>query len=379
MQLIRRGDRGPAVAEVRAMLHALGLLPSAEPPLGHAIEDVEYDAATERAVRAFQQQRGLSADGIVGAETYRTLEEARWSLGDRVLYRKVGHAFVGDDVVTLQTWLLDRGFDVGRLDGIFGPRTEAALAEFQRNVGLPADGIFGPTTLRAIQRLRRAVGGGRADHMREHEALFRSGPALAGKTVIVDPGHGGTDPGWIANGLVEADVVYDIAARLEGRLAAAGAIPFLTRSADGDVSIEDRATFANAAEADLYLAIHLDGAQSPHPRGVATYYFGNARVGASATGARLADLVQREVVARTDLLDCRTHPQSWDLLRLTRMPAVELCCGYLTNAHDAARLGDPEFRDTIAEAALAAVQRLYLPVADDPGTGQLRLADLTRA
>ncbi len=89
--------------------------------------------------------------------------------------------------------------------------------------------------------------------------------------------------------------------------------------------------------------------------------------------------MQREVVARTDLLDCRTHPQSWDLLRLTRMPAVEICCGYLTNAHDAARLGEPEFRDTIAEALLAAVQRLYLPVADDPGTGQLRLADLTRA
>ena len=377
MQLIRRGDRGPAVAEVRAMLHALGLLPAAEPPLGHG--DVEYDGATERAVRAFQQQRGLAADGVVGPETYRTLEEARWSLGDRTLYRKVGHPFVGDDVVELQTWLLDRGFDVGRLDGIFGLRTEAALAEFQRNVGLTPDGILGPASLRAIRRLRRAVRGGRADHMREHEALFRSGPALAGKTVIVDPGHGGTDPGWIANGLVEADVVYDIAARLEGRLAAAGAIPFLTRSVDGDVRIEDRAAFANSAEADLYLSVHLDGAHSPHPRGVATYYFGNARVGASATGARLADLVQREVVARTDLLDCRSHPQSWDLLRLTRMPAVELCCGYLTNAHDAARLGDPEFRDTIAEAALAAVQRLYLPVADDPGTGQLRLADLTRA
>jgi len=361
------------------MLHALGLLPAADPPLGHGVGDVEYDAAAERAVRAFQQQRGLASDGIVGAETYRTLEEARWSLGDRTLYRKVGHPFVGDDVSELQRWLLDRGFDVGRLDGIFGVRTEAALAEFQRNVGLAGDGIFGPATLRAINRLRRAVGGGRADHMREHEELFRSGPALAGKTVIVDPGHGGADAGWIAHGLIEADVVYDIAARLEGRLAAAGAIPFLTRSADGNVPVADRAAFANSAEADLYVAVHLDGSPSPRPQGVATYYFGNARVGAAATGARLADLVQREVVARTDLLDCHTHPQSWDLLRLTRMPAVEVCCGYLTNAHDAARLGDPEFRDTIAEALLAAVQRLYLPTADDPGTGQLRIADLTRA
>jgi N-acetylmuramoyl-L-alanine amidase len=365
MQLIRRGDRGPAVAEVRAMLHSLALLadPSGE----------EYDTATERAVRAFQQARGLASDGIVGVETYRALGEARWRLGDRTLYRVVGHPFVGDDVLALQTWLVDRGFDVGRCDGIFGATTEAALAEFQRNVGLKADGVFGPRTQRAIAQLRRAVVGGRSDHMREHERLFRAGPALAGKTVIVDPGHGGDDPGWVGRGIVESDVVYDIASRLEGRLAAAGAIPFLTRSADGDVGVADRADFANAAEADLYVALHLDAAPSPDPHGVATYYFGG-----SATGERLADLVQREVVARTDLLDCRTHPRSWELLRLTRMPAVQVEAGYVTNPHDAARLADPEFRDTIAEALLAAVQRLYLPAADDPGTGQLRLPELVR-
>jgi N-acetylmuramoyl-L-alanine amidase len=366
MHVIRRGDRGPAVAEVRAMLHALGLLPDAG-DLG----TVEYDAATERAVRAFQQRRGLAADGLVGVETYRALGEARWSLGDRILYRQVGHPFVGDDVLALQTWLLERGFDVGRCDGIFGAATEAALVEFQRNVGLKADGIFGPKTLRAIEQLRRAVRGGRPDHMREHEALFRSGPALAGKTVMVDPGHGGGDTGVVANGLVEAEVVYDVAARLEGRLAAAGAVPFLTRSADGEVPVRDRADFANAAEADLFVSVHLDGSPSPSCNGVAAYYFGT-----SSTGARLADLAQKEVVARTDLLDCRTHPQSWELLRLTRMPAVEVSAGYLTNPHDAARLGDPEFRDTLAEALLAAVQRLYLPAATDPGTGQLRLSDL---
>jgi N-acetylmuramoyl-L-alanine amidase len=61
------------------------------------------------------------------------------------------------------------------------------------------------------------------------------------------------------------------------------------------------------------------------------------------------------------------------------MPCVEVSAGYVTNPHDAARLGDAEFRDTVAEALLAAVQRLYLPASEDPGTGQLRLADLTRA
>ncbi len=370
MQLIRRGDRGPAVAEVRALLHALGFLPDVSTD---DIGGVEYDAATERAVRAFQQRRGLAADGIVGVESYRALEGARWSLGDRTLYRVVGHPFVGDDVVALQTWLRDRGFDVGRCDGIFGQATDAALTEFQRNMGLKADGVFGPRTERAVAQLSRAVRGGRVDHMREHEALFRSGPALAGKTIIVDPGHGGADAGVAGHGLAEADVAYDVAARLEGRLAAAGAVPFLTRGTDGTVPVEDRAGFANAAEADLYVAVHVDAALSPRCQGVATYYFGG-----SATGERLADLVQREIVARTDLVDCRSHPRSWDLLRLTRMPAVQVEAGYVTNAHDAARLAEAEFRDTIAEAVFAAVQRLYLPAADDPGTGQLQLSELVR-
>jgi N-acetylmuramoyl-L-alanine amidase len=96
----------------------------------------------------------------------------------------------------------------------------------------------------------------------------------------------------------------------------------------------------------------------------------------SAVGERLATLVQREIVARTDLVDCRTHPKAWTLLRLTRMPAIRVDVGYLTNPGDATRLASPEFRDAIAEAIVAAVQRLYLPVDRDIPTGQFRMPAL---
>ncbi|MDQ3114549.1 MAG: N-acetylmuramoyl-L-alanine amidase, partial [Actinomycetota bacterium] len=86
---------------------------------------------------------------------------------------------------------------------------------------------------------------------------------------------------------------------------------------------------------------------------------------------------QREIVARTDLRDCRTHAKTWDLLRYTRMPAVRVELGYVTNPDDAARLGDPDFRDVVAEAIVVAVQRLYLPSELDPPTGALRLSQLT--
>ena len=93
-------------------------------------------------------------------------------------------------------------------------------------------------------------------------------------------------------------------------------------------------------------------------------------------GEEFAGLVQREIVARTDLVDCRTHGKTWDVLRRTRMPAVRVELGYLTNPGDAARLADPAFRDTVAEAVTVAVQRLYLPPDDDHPTGVLRLPEL---
>lgn len=370
MQTFRLGDRGPAVVEIRRHLRDLGLLRD-----GVDSDGPTYNDAVDRAVRAFQQQRGLMVDGVVGPQTFRALDEARWRLGDRLLHYRVTHPFVGDDVAALQSRLMELGFDCGRCDGIFGADTERALREFQRNVGLPADGTFGPTTIRAMQQLRRSVVGGRAVAMREHEALHRAGRTLAGKTVIVDPGHGADDTGWIAHGLCERDVVLDIAVRLEGRLAAAGAHAFLTRAAEGNPSDLERAEFANAAEGDLYLALHLDGSRDPQARGVASYYYGTGLAGEphSSAGERLAELVQHEVVARTDLLDCRTHGKSWELLRLTRMPVVWVEFGYLTSERDAARLGEPGFRDTLAEALHAAVARLYVPAEEDPGTGQLRL------
>jgi N-acetylmuramoyl-L-alanine amidase len=96
----------------------------------------------------------------------------------------------------------------------------------------------------------------------------------------------------------------------------------------------------------------------------------------SAVGERLATLVQREIVARTDLVDCRTHPKAWTLLRLTRMPAIRVDVGYVTNARDAGRLATPEFRDAVAEAVVAGVQRLYLPQDQDIPTGQFRMPAL---
>jgi N-acetylmuramoyl-L-alanine amidase len=373
MQFFRRGDRGPAVAEIRAKLERLGLL---EPTT-----EASFDETTDLAVRGFQQERGLRVDGVVGPETYRALDEAHWRLGDRLLSYTVARPFVGDDVATLQQRLLDLGFDPGRCDGIFGVATEAALQEFQRNVGLRPDGALGPGTLRALDQLRRTVTGGSPSERREEERLRRGGGALAGRVMVLDPGHGGPDPGAAANGLVEAEIVLDLATRIEGRLGALGVTTYLTRSADTCPDVRERARFANEMAAEVFVSLHLDALDSERPNGSACFFYGAtlpAREVRSAMGERLSDLISREVATRTDLLDGRTHPKSWELLRLTRMPAVRVEAGYLTNPGDAARLATPEFRDALAEAVVAGIQRLYLPEHLDIPTGQFQIAAMTR-
>lgn len=364
MQSIRRGDTGPAVAEVRAVLTTLGMLAAGGRP------DV-YDVACELAVRTFQQRRGLTVDGVVGAETYRAITEARWRLGDRVLQYAVAHPMIGDDVATLQVRLLEMGYDVGRADGLFGAKTETALRAFQHDYGLGPDGTFGPATMRALRQLGRRVVGGRPQFLRESAAVEVSGPNLLGKRVVIDPGHGGTDRGLTVGSLSEADIAWDLATRIEGRLAAFGVTVYLTRGPANCPTDLARAQFGNATRADLLLSLHLAGLDSAAGNGVATYHFGSGTDAAASStiGERLAGLVHREVVARTGLRDCRTHGKTWELLRMTRMPAVLMELGYLTNPDDRARLADPAFRDVVAESVLVAVQRFFLPADADPATG----------
>src|SRR5690606_3034399 len=130
------------------------------------------------------------------------------------------------------------------------------------------------------------------------------GPSLANKVIVLDPYGGGDDRGISANAIEESVVVYDIAQRLEGRLLALGVSVLLTHGAHNSPSESDRIAFSNQANADLILSFHADGYRNEKAHGVATYFYGSQAHGIhSVVGERFASLVQREICARTDLLD----------------------------------------------------------------------------
>ena len=368
MQLLRRGDCTAAVVEIRAMLRQCGFAVRRDDPA--------FDDELEHAVRSFQQQRGLISDGVVGPATYRALRDAGWTLGDRMLALMVTAPMTGDDVVALQERLSELGYDPGRPGGVFDEQTENALRRFQREYGLVPDGLCGPATMRSLRQLGRKVTGGRPHLMREQELLRQAGPRLRGKRIVVDPGHGGPDRGVVSAGVAEADLMWDLARRLVGRMSATGMDAMLSRQEHTCPSEPERAAFANNAGADLVLSLHTDADRSMYAQGLATFHFGNGTGSTSTVGEALAGLIQRELLTRTAMHDCRTQARTWELLRLTRMPAVRVEVGYLSNMGDLRRLMDPAFRDVVAEGILVAVKRLYLLGQDDQPTGTFTFGDV---
>jgi N-acetylmuramoyl-L-alanine amidase len=380
--VLRLGVRASAVTEIRAALAALGLMDSSDDDLTtgrHFAVDV-FDSDLDQAVRAFQQRRGLLVDGIVGEATYRALREASYRLGARTLNHQFGAPMYGDDVATLQARLQDLGFYTGMVDGHFGLQTHNSLLSYQREYGLSSDGICGPETLRSLYFLGSRVTGGSPHAIREEELVRNSGPKLTGKRIIIDPGRGGGDHGLITHGadgpISEADVLWDLASRLEGRMAAVGMETFLSRPANRSPGDAERAATANTVGADLMISLRCATQASPAANGVASFHFGNSHGSVSTIGRNLADFIQREVVARTGLRDCRTHGRTWDLVRLTRMPTVQVDIGYITNPRDRSMLVSTQTRDAIAEGILAAVKRLYLLGKNDRPTGTFTFAEL---
>jgi len=284
------GDEGAATSDVQRRLAVLGFSNGVDP-------DGCYLAGTRAAVEAFQYRRGLRVDGVCGPQTWSALVEAGRRLGDRFLYRRVP-MLRGDDVAELQQRLSALGFDTGRVDGIFGDLTSAALGEFQRNAGLPVDGIAGARTAAELLRF-----GTRHDDtelvtsVRDRERLRQSPRTLIRQRVAIGE-EGGLDA---------------TVAALRRMLVSHGAVVTTHHHPDGSI----QASEANAGKAHVYIGLRLASGDDH----CSTAYYSGYRY-SSPGGRRLAELLQRTLSASLDLPDGGSRGMSLPLLRETRMPAV---------------------------------------------------------
>lgn len=328
--------------DVQARLVALGYTITAG-------ERGTFGPETESAVKTFQVRRGLAPDGVVGPHTWRELVEAGWRLGSRMVYVR-RPLMRGDDVRDLQLRLNALGFDAGTEDGAFGRATEAAVREFQRNVGLEPDGFVGRETVDALARLSRAIRPGSKAQLRERIARELGG--LAGRPIFLDPGHGGQDVGVITSpGIPEAYVVFRVAEVASSTLRAMGASPVLSRLVQQGPDLERRAEEANEAQADLAVSLHLACRQEPGP----SIAFYRGQWTQSTMGQELAERVADALqprLGRNAAIVGRNLP----FLRETGMPAivVDLACPGAEGL-----LGEDPYLVDLGEAVAEGIARYF--------------------
>ena len=389
-EVLKVGDSSARVAEARATLARLGMLAHFDGDVADwktqkfSEEDKYFTAELAHALKAFQQSRGIIPSGTIDGITLRELRYASYTLGARVLSFQPGQELFGDDVAQLQRQLQELGFYSHNLDGHFGPNTHEALSNYQLNSGLQDDGICGPNTVHSVSLLGRRIStGGSTQAIREREWVRRAGPKLADKRVVINPALGGAHKGSTVRGrfgeITEEEILWDLSSRIEGRMIAAGVETIISRPRMDDPSERERADIANAFGADLVISLHCDHYQNEKAHGAATFYFGSNYGSSSLIGEKLSGFVQREIVARTDLQDCRNHARTWEVLRLPQMPTIDVVLGYLTNPQDVNILTQPKDRDAIAEAIVVGVKRLYLLDQDDMQTGTYDFAELLKA
>lgn len=190
------------------------------------------------------------------------------------------------------------------------------------------------------------------------EAMTR---ALAGKIIVIDPGHGGPDPGAVgASGVLEKEVVLEISMVLRDLLNRAGARAILTRDSDVDLSeqppdsplqlrkkddLEHRISIANDIQADVFVSIHANKFPSPIWYGAQTFYHAP-----SPEGKRLALALQEQLVRLTDTEREINSNINQYVLRNARVPAATVEVGFLSHPGEEALLDDPKYQKRIAWA-----------------------------
>lgn len=194
-----------------------------------------------------------------------------------------------------------------------------------------------------------------------------SGRAIAGKLIVLDPGHGNliqpgnwSNPGAVGpRGTAERDVVMDIAQRTKKLLEAEGAKVILTHSGSTVLDQAGRAQVANRAKADVFVSIHANASVDQSLAGTATYYFRPANRQLRQERDRLASLIQEEMVRKLGRRDIGLIEADFTVIWATKMPSVLLETAFISNPAEELLLADPAFRQQAAQGIFNGLLRYF--------------------
>jgi N-acetylmuramoyl-L-alanine amidase len=167
-------------------------------------------------------------------------------------------------------------------------------------------------------------------------------------TVVIDPGHGGQDPGTLGNGYVyssEKNINLEIARELFRILKSRGANVVMTRSGDWFLELDDRANIAERSQADLFVSIHVDASKNRSASGSTVYIGRNASGRSQQIGQAICNSIENSGI------ECRgLRRAGYRVLVHNSRPAILIECGFLTNYQDAQLLATPAWQQRFAYA-----------------------------
>ncbi|HWR43109.1 N-acetylmuramoyl-L-alanine amidase [Sporomusa sp.] len=245
---------------------------------------------------------------------------------------------------------------IGTLSASSVPSTDGGSNVFDKLFSLLFDKILGP--------ILNIFGGGKATTTSPgnpvkvtplppkggNSGIADSG-VLRGKIIVVDPGHGGSNPGAVANDTREADNNLAVSLKLRDKLINAGAKVVMTRETDRTVAPEGsslgqelaaRVDIAEANNADMFISVHSNSNPDPSIYGTMTFF-------PDGKSSKLALEVQDNIIRETGAVDKGTSSATFYVLRNTTMPSILVEMGFVSNSSEARKLQDDSYRNKIAQ------------------------------
>ncbi|MDD4236946.1 MAG: N-acetylmuramoyl-L-alanine amidase [Desulfotomaculaceae bacterium] len=180
--------------------------------------------------------------------------------------------------------------------------------------------------------------------------------AYKNRIIVLDPGHGGSDPGAIGpNGTQEKTVTLDIAKRVSKLLEAQGAKVIMTRSMDKDVSLSAITDIANKNKADILVSIHINANTNPSIGGTTSYIYDGTETPRLQESNKLACSIQNEMIKSLGLRDIGVKEANFAVVRTSNMPAVLLELAFISNSSEEKLLKTDSFKNKAAEAIVKGI------------------------
>ncbi|MCI5775769.1 MAG: N-acetylmuramoyl-L-alanine amidase [Aerococcus sp.] len=182
--------------------------------------------------------------------------------------------------------------------------------------------------------------------MKQLAETAKATTTLQSKTIVLDPGHGGEDPGTISDdeSLYEKDITLKTAQAVKAALEGAGATVIMTRDDDETVSLAERPALANQQAADAFISLHYDKAENnPSASGSTVYQYGD-------TSTPLALAVQSQLVEKGQLPNTGIKFGDFQVLRESQMPGLLIELGYMSNLNDIAVFIQDSYYDHVAQS-----------------------------